>query len=192
MEWSVSQSVSQSQLVSQSVSRPVGRSVGRSVRPSVRPSVSQSVSQSVSLSVSQSVSRSASLPSSLSIGRSDSQSVTCVWSFVYIYASQSYTIQIFWIGQSVIVLACISNQKEQTSRPKLTDAEVQLDVDVQILLICTKLVLHLALVGACIVLQYFGDNMSNANLVSVGTYYVLLRYWTAKTVCKTKKLYYFI
>ena len=88
---------------------------------------------------------------------------------------------------AIIAFTCISNK---TNKQKLTDAEVQFDVDVQILLICTKLVLHLALVGACIVFVHEGDNMSNANLVSIGTYYVLLRYWTAKTVCKTKKLYY--
>lgn len=76
---------------------------------------------------------------------------------------------------------------KQTNKQKLTDTVVQFDVDVQILLIRTKLVHHLALVGACIVCAHLGDNMSNANLVSVGTYYVLLLYWTAKTVCKTKK-----
>lgn len=79
----------------------------------------------------------------------------------------------------------ISLEKESSTAAAtatLSDTVVQFDVDVQILLIRTKLVHHLALVGACIVCAHLGDNMSNANLVSVGTYYVLLLYWTAKTV----------
>lgn len=79
----------------------------------------------------------------------------------------------------------ISLEKESSTTAAtatLSDAEIQFDVDVQILLICAKSVLHLALVGACIVFAHDGDNVSNANLVSIGTYYGLLRYRTAKTV----------
>ena len=77
-------------------------------------------------------------------------------------------------------------ETKQANKEKLTDAEVQFNIDQQVLLICTKLVLYFAFVGAFVVLCNLGDNMTNANLVAVGTLNVLLLYWTAKTICKNR------
>ena len=56
----------------------------------------------------------------------------------------------------------------------------------QVLLIFTKLVLHRARVGTGIVFSHFGDDVTYANLISVGALDVLLRYWTAELVCLRK------